>query len=425
MTATRASRPSQKRHDPHSTLADAGTNLLARQEQIELHSVTASEGTTPDDGQRWHETHTSSAAVGRKLPARQEKIDTYSQSARGGFTPDGGQVGPVPHRSLAAVGSDFPTCQTDIEPHVLSADGGTTPDDGQRWHGTHTSSTVVGPNFPARQSSRDHRSWAAGGEQTEDGSAATKRDTDTTSSPLLADPFLALAADVLDDAEKTRIANENRLRQLTRDEEDSDGEERGFGLTLDHPDVARLATLVDALKRIEHDATLNLNRLLRQHPLHPWIKAQKGIGDKQAARLLAVVGDPYWHATENRPRLVSELWSYCGHGDSSRRIRKGMTQADLFACGSPVAKMRVHLIAVACLKAQGHYADVYYARKNATEGREHAVECRRCGPSGKPAQPGSPWSDGHRHADALRITGKAILRDLWLEARRIHEEAAQ
>src|SRR5882762_1062939 len=47
----------------------------------------------------------------------------------------------------------------------------------------------------------------------------------------LHDPMLGLMSDILDDLENTRIANENRLRQLTRTGEDSDGNERGFGLT--------------------------------------------------------------------------------------------------------------------------------------------------------------------------------------------------
>ena len=48
------------------------------------------------------------------------------------------------------------------------------------------------------------------------------------------------------------------------------------------------------------------------------------------------------------------------------------------------------------------------------------MECKRCGPSGRPALPGSPWSDAHRHADALRVTGKEFLRLLWREAERLH-----
>ncbi len=83
--------------------------------------------------------------------------------------------------------------------------------------------------------------------------------------------------------------------------------------------------------------------------------------------------------------------------------------------------MRVYLIAESCMKQRtSPYRATYDARKAHTEGKAHAVDCVRCGPAGKPALPGSPWSDGHRHADALRITSKTILRDLWREARRIH-----
>jgi len=259
-----------------------------------------------------------------------------------------------------------------------------------------------------------------GGDPSWNGSAATISPTIPKTVASLADPFLALAADVLDDAQDNRIANENRLRQLTRIGLDKDGGERGFGLDESHPDVARLAAIVDMLGTVEHQATLNLARMLRAHPLGPWMKAQKGIGEKQGARLLAVIGDPYI-GPDDTPRTVSQLWAYCGHGDPARRKFKGMTQADLFTLGNPSAKSRLWLISCACLKAQGHYADVYYERKAVTVGRLHARECVRCGPAGHPALPGSPWPDAHRHADALRVTGKTILRDLWHEAKRLHE----
>jgi hypothetical protein len=230
------------------------------------------------------------------------------------------------------------------------------------------------------------------------------------------DVMLALLADMLDDLEKTRISNENRLRQLTRTEVDSDGGERGFGLSEDHPDVARTAALVEGLRKLEHDATLNLQRAMRKHPLGPWVKAQKGVGEKQAARLLASVGDPYWQSADDRPRLVSELWSYCGHGGPSRRRRGQVVN------WSPAAKMRIYLIAESCMKTGGPYREVYDKRKAATENRLHNADCVRCGPSGHPALVGSPWSAGHRHADALRITGKEILRGFWREAKRLHEQ---
>jgi hypothetical protein len=43
----------------------------------------------------------------------------------------------------------------------------------------------------------------------------------------------------------------------------------------------------------------------------------------------------------------------------------------------------------------------------------HQVECKRCGPSGKPAQVGSELSNGHKHARAMRLVMKAVLADIW------------
>lgn len=302
------------------------------------------------------------------------------------------------------------------------------------------------PTLPARQADRDAQSSFAGGDSTWSGSEATRPGTGPSNPPSLFDPLLALAAAVLDDAERTKTANNNRLRQLTRTTIDSDGEERGFGMKEDHPVVKQLAALVAALDQIDHDATLNLGRMMRQHPLWPWCKAHRGIGEKQGARLLAAIRDPYWHnETVNKdgsirhpegPRTVSELWSFCGlapkDGVAIRRT-KGVKSN-----WSANAKMRAYLVAESCSKQLtrpckeagehlsdcecGHFRRVYEDRKSHTEGRVHIAACAQCGPAGKPAQPGSPWSDGHRHADALRIVSKTLLKGLWLEARRIHEE---
>lgn len=233
---------------------------------------------------------------------------------------------------------------------------------------------------------------------------------------LLFDPVLALAADVVDDLERTRMANENRLRQLTRTEPDDDGELRGFGLDELHPDVARLRSIVDSLNEMEHQATLNLQRIMRHHALGPWVKEQRGVGEKQAARLLGAIGDPYWNTLHERPRTVSELWAYCGldvrAGHAPRR-KKGVRSN-----WSSDARVRVRMIAESCLKAGGPYADVYRARKEHTADRLHESLCPQCVGS---SQPGEPWRDGHRHSDALRVLGKTVLKDLWIESRRLHE----
>jgi len=106
---------------------------------------------------------------------------------------------------------------------------------------------------------------------------------------------------------------------------------------------------------------------------------------------------------------------------------------------SAEAKSRACLIAAQCIRYTGEpdtngkstsrspYRDVYDKRKANTDGRLHRTPCPQCGPKGHPAQPGSPWSDGHRHADALRITAKELLKHLWREARRVErgdEEAS-
>jgi len=134
----------------------------------------------------------------------------------------------------------------------------------------------------------------------------------TDGAPRLVDPLLALLAENLDDLEKVRIATENRLRHLTRNVDDSDGERRGLGLSEADAPVAAVAAVVESLNGLEKDATRQLQKALRKHPLGPWIKAQKGVGDKQGARLLAAIGDPYWNDLHGRPRTVSELWAYAG-----------------------------------------------------------------------------------------------------------------
>jgi len=296
----------------------------------------------------------------------------------------------------------------------------------------------------------DTHAAAAAGEQ---GSPAATSSAIPIPLPLLADPLLALAADVLDDLEKVRIANENRLRQLTRTGLDADGQERGFGLDESHPDVARLAALVAMLAGAEHKAALNLQRVMRRHPLGPWVKATTGIGEKQGARLIAAIGDPYWNTLHGRPRTVSELWAYCGYhvvpaGQESRGTQKLTADGDLNGSGpgqgghdtqgtpagvapkrqrgqkanwSATAKMRAFLAAESCMKQrESPYRAVYDTTRAKYAEAVHDGECARCGPRNDPARPGSPLSEGHKHARALRAVAKEILRDLWHEARAFH-----
>jgi hypothetical protein len=220
-------------------------------------------------------------------------------------------------------------------------------------------------------------------------------DPQRTPIPAMEAHMLSFAADVLDDLEATLLANQNRLRHLTRTEVDKDGELRGLGRDVRDQDVKVQAALVAALADVEHKATLNLRRLMRQHPLEPWRAAQRGVGEKQFARLLAAVGDPYWNTLYGRPRTVSELWAFCG----LHTVSPGgdQTFADTHPCHvaarrqrgqranwSTVAKSRAYLIAAKMLLCGNR--ELYDSRKAATEGRVHVAPCVRPVRSSSPAR---------------------------------------
>lgn len=278
------------------------------------------------------------------------------------------------------------------------------------------------PNFTGSHVPGDFQCESAAGEPTSTRTGQRRRDTQVTVAHpggFLRDPVIGVLADVLDDFEKVRIANANRVRILTRTEADSDGEERGFGLTEDHPEVKKLILTVKAMEQAEHDAILNLQRALRKHPLAPFQKRHKGLGEKQFARLLAAIGDPYWHDLHNRPRTVSELWAYTGfdvrNGSVPKRTRGQQSN------WSETARKRVWVIASAMPKFPGgHYEQVYRAAREKYADATHGTECVRCGPSGKPAQPDTDLSDGHKHARAVRIVAKELLKDIWRESRDLY-----
>lgn len=229
---------------------------------------------------------------------------------------------------------------------------------------------------------------------------------------------------LLDDIERLRISDANRIG----------AGEREMGEALPHLHVVH-----EELEKVEKKAVKELQRAWKKHPLAAWSHGIPGAGDKLMARLIAVIGDPAFREdrgqrareTQSTPalvfaeRTVSELWSYCGHGDPRRKKKAGMMQAEAFKLGNPEAKKRTWLIAAQFVKtANSPYRAVYEQARERYAERTHETKCVRCGPSGHPALPGSPWSPGHQHAAAIRYMGKVFLRDLWLEAKRLHKEGS-
>jgi hypothetical protein len=250
--------------------------------------------------------------------------------------------------------------------------------------------------------------------------------------------LLMLSSSMLDDLESVRMATDNRIFQLNK---------LGIGATVE---ISKMADVAEGLKPMEHEATLELQRALRKHPLGPWVKAQTGIGEKQGARLLASIGWP------GDRKTVSQLWAYCGlhvlnsgpqHPDDPQNaFGSGVDNPTSQSCienhTCPVggiapkrrkgaksnwnqeARMRVFLVAESCVKQlSSPYRTIYDAGREKYAESIHNHPCPQCGPSGKPALPGSPLSLGHQDARAKRLMMKEILKDMWIEAKRIEAEA--
>ncbi len=358
-----------------------------------------------------------------------------SQSTSGAQCPDAAGAPINPPANEQPKPTTSPLAGPTVPPAIENAEPGYFPPAGSNFLSAMSGTQPIpappaGPNPPSMVKAEPNQASEVGGAAQPAMDDATPNDL-SLAGPILADPALGLFADVVDDLEGVRIANANRLRQLT------DQGENGHGLTAEHPEVRRLAAMVEQLEDLEHQAVLNLKRAMRNHPLGAWVKATKGVGEKQAARLLASIRDPYWNDLHGRPRRVYELYSYCGMSTveashPGSQITPG-TQAVAAARVAPsrkrgeranwngAARQRVWLIAESCVKVRtSPYRDVYDATRLKYADAVHQVPCVRCGPSGSPAEPGSPLSAGHQHARAMRAMCKQILLDLWREARNLH-----
>lgn len=226
------------------------------------------------------------------------------------------------------------------------------------------------------------------------------------------DPSLVTYADVLEDIEKARKSANSKLKTLTGTKDYQ------FKLPDYHPDVMKLTSLCHYLQEAEDDAISTLKNAMKRNVFHGWVDRTLGVGEKTAARLLGVIGDPYWNARDDRPRGLRELWSYCGYGDAEFQRRRHGVKGNW----NPKARMRCYLIAECCMKQmESPYRKIYDAARDRYADAVHDAPCPRCGPKGKPAQPGSPLSLGHQNARGLRAISKhGVLRDLWNESRRLH-----
>lgn len=257
--------------------------------------------------------------------------------------------------------------------------------------------------------------------------------------------LLSIAADIVDDIEAAREGAASRRRSLI--------ETKNAGPK--DPPVLILDSIMAGLADVEKEAVKALEDEMKRHPLGPWIRSTRGLGMKSSGRLLAAVGgDPYLRH-DDVIRTVGQLWSYCGFGDAAaQRKRKGhrMTWSPTArSCAYVVADALMKQTCAACVahgkarraqwRADGNsnlppwapppedctcaedcpYRHLYNQTRLHYEEAVHDNVCLGCGPKGEPATFGSPLDPAHKHARAIRRIAKQVLKDMWCEAKRLHD----
>jgi hypothetical protein len=107
------------------------------------------------------------------------------------------------------------------------------------------------------------------------------------------------------------------------------------------------------------------------------------------------------------PCGVRDIWSYCGHGDASRKRVRGMSQDEAFAAGNVTAKSIIHMIADFAVRFNGK-EDKNGRPRPMTPYYPYYVTWKE---EAKAAH--EKWTAGHCHNHALRKVAKAILKDIW------------
>lgn len=271
---------------------------------------------------------------------------------------------------------------------------------------------VVTTNLDSDHHPCDAQQWSVAVQDQQQTPADDQSKLDAQDPPV--DPagaLLLILADALDDIERTRIANENRLRSLTTVK----------GLADTDKAAVTLGGIVSVLADVEKQSTKALERAMKAHPLGPWVQCTVGVGLKQGARLIAAIGDPIWNTAEDRPRRgPAELWCYCGYAPGQKRTKgvKSNWNAD--------AKMRAFLCAEGALKSGVRRLDGCDDSDGYDLNHREAIS-----PLGQVyLDARTSWaeketSDGHKHNHALRLVAKAILKDLFLEAKELDRRQGQ
>lgn len=214
---------------------------------------------------------------------------------------------------------------------------------------------------------------------------------------------LLVAADLAEDLQRTRIATDNRIRAIKQYKAGS---------------TQQLEAMSVAIKKLEVQATREIEKAMKNHKLGDWVARTPGIGYNTVGKLLAVIGEP------SDRKTVGQLWAYCGldvRDGVAPRHKKGVQ-----GNWNDRARVILYTMAEVIVKNKKSYYRPVYDKARVKYGTAvHGVECLMCGPKGQPAVVDSRLGLSHQHKRAMRLVMKAIVRDIWIESKLVDGQEAE
>lgn len=203
--------------------------------------------------------------------------------------------------------------------------------------------------------------------------------TETTTTVTASDAIRALV-DLRDRTlQKSRIAFGNRVSALDRGADEADAAGRAI-----------IEKWFARFEELEAEADADLAELVKEIAIVRQMRAVKGVGPTLSAKIVAMIDI-------GRADTVSALWRYAGYavidGARERPVR-----GEKLHYNSRL-KTALYLLAGSFLKANSPYRQIY------DDARAHYGANR------------PDWTDGHRHAAAMRKMIKIFLSHLWVRWR--------
>lgn len=157
----------------------------------------------------------------------------------------------------------------------------------------------------------------------------------------------------------------------------------------------------------------------RAKPIPPGEPSCNGCGAQppEPMETRVVEGVALLGAAPRRARGQQSNWSDTARMRAWNVAESCKRQLKAPCTGVTADQFAAHVEGCACSR----YRLVYDAGRVKYAQSVHDRPCVRCGPKTKPAEAGTALSAAHQDARALRLVMKEVLKDLWREAKRLHE----